>query len=75
MEAILALIFVALTAWILIKVIQWLWPLIKFGALFIGAFFVLGSWFMYKEHSGLSIIIGAVVVMITAFNYAKNNSK
>lgn len=68
------LFFAMIMIWVFIKVLQWLWPLIKFGSLFIGALLVFGSWFLFKEVSQIGAIMGGVAVITGAYKFAKSKS-
>jgi hypothetical protein len=74
MDVFIAIGFFVLCGWVFVKILIWLWPLIKFGAIFIAALFALGTWFFVKESSGIGMVLGAIAVVIAAYNYAKSKS-
>lgn len=66
------LIVVGIFAWLGWRVFLWLWPYIKFTAVFIGALVVIRAVFFLKDVSYFALITGIVGVVVAAYNYAKS---
>ena len=71
MDTVFGLLIICFLVWLFFRILRWLWPLIKFGAIFIAALAALGAWFTIKVNTPLGVILGAIAVVVGAWKYAK----